>query len=164
MAAGFRRHHEADKGEVMAQGATFLWLSLMVISALPLLADGGWDRKSSARRRGTSSLVTSDLAALGGRLADRVRSPLQAPPTTAARRRAAGAAPASWRLHWRHGGDTPACRHRAVCRPKLASRVRETLGWEDASGAHAAAKNSHRRKRRSRVRETSLPIENSLLV
>ena len=92
----------------MAQGATFLWLSLMVISALPLLADGGWDRKSSARRRGTSSLVTSDLAALGGRLADRVRSPLQAPPTTAARRRAAGAAPASWRLHWRHGGDTPA--------------------------------------------------------
>ena len=92
----------------MAPTATWMRvLALVALSALPVLADGGWDRKSSARRRGTSSLATSDLAALGARLARRVRAPSPALRTTSARRRS-GAAPASWRLHWRDGRDTPA--------------------------------------------------------
>ena len=72
-------------------------------------AESGWQRKSSGRRTGTSTLAATDLAELGAGMATRMAGPW---PTTASRPSSArgrrSPASASWRLQWRSGRQTPA--------------------------------------------------------
>lgn len=69
---------------------------LAVMAVQPLLAATSWEQKSSRRRGGTSTLVTTDLAQLGARLAQH---------RSAAAKRVLALLP--WQTHWRQDRDTP---------------------------------------------------------
>ncbi|HCL27483.1 MAG TPA: hypothetical protein DIC52_03480 [Candidatus Latescibacteria bacterium] len=89
------------RGKVTVIATMRLLLMLSILAGNSVIrADDGWQRKRTAHRPGMSTLVQTDLSALGAKLARRL--------ATSAQPAAKATTPDSWRLHWRNERNTPA--------------------------------------------------------